>query len=188
MSKFSIILPCKPYTKRFLELNYGNPVDFTKDKTLYPQFRKKLQRQNNRYEQRYQNCNFSRYTDSIEVKITRDDFYRNGWELSKTDLVNFNRDIESRTKIFMYVIVSTRMAFGMSLTDSISYFQDAYDFPEEIWPKESITKDCQRNLTITKNEVLNNISALIDKLSLEKLSVNGTISRNFKKAYEKAAI
>jgi hypothetical protein len=80
------------------------------------------------------------------------------------------------------------MAFGMSLTDSISYFQDAYDFPEEIWPKESITKDCQRNLTITKNEVLNNISALIDKLSLEKLSVNGTISRNFKKAYEKAAI
>jgi hypothetical protein len=88
----------------------------------------------------------------------------------------------------MYVIVSTRMAFGMSLTDSISYFQDAYDFPEDIWPKESIMKDCQRNLTVTKNEILNNISTLIDKLSLAKLSVNGTISQQFKKTYEKAAI
>ncbi|MDD3194388.1 MAG: hypothetical protein PHU68_01130 [Paludibacter sp.] len=186
MSKFSIIIPCKTYSKRFLELNYGNPVDFTKDKTIYPEFRKKLQRQNNRYEKRYQDCSFSRYIDSIEVKITRDDFYRFGWELTKTDLVSFNREIESRAKIFMYVIVSTRMAFGMSMTDSIAYFQDAYDFPEDIWAKESIVKDCQRNLSVTKNEILNNISSLIDKLSLAKLSVNETISHNFRKSYEKA--
>jgi hypothetical protein len=85
-------------------------------------------------------------------------------------------------------MISTRMAFGMSLTDSISYFQDAYDFPEQVWAQGSIVKDCQRNLTVTKNDILNNISSLIDKISLEKLSANGTISQNFKKTYEKAAI
>lgn len=188
MSKFSIKIACKPYSKRFLELNYGNPVDFTKDKTIYPDFRKKLARRNTRYDLRYDACKMSRYSNEVEIKITRDDFYRYGWELTKTDAVNFNREIESRAKIFMYVIVSARIAFGMSLTDSVSFFQDAYDFPEDVWPKESIIKDCQRNLTVTKNEILNNISRMIDELSLAKLSVNGTISQNFKKAYEKASI
>ena len=184
MPKFSINIPCKPYVKRFLELNYGCPVDFTKDKTDNPDLRRKLERKNTRYDARLEGCWHIRYTDSVEVKITRDDFYRYGWELSKTDMVDFNRQMEARAKTFMYVIVSTRMSLGMSQTDSISYFQKTYNFPEMIWPAESINKDCQRNLTICKNEILNNISLLIDKISLAKLSGNGTISQQFKKAYE----
>jgi len=188
MSKFSINIPCKSYVKRFLELNYGSPVDFTKDKTVYPDLRKKLYRKNTRYDARLEGCKHTRYTDIVEVKITRDDFYRYGWELSKTDTVDFNRQIEARAKLFMYVIISGRMAIGTSLTDSINYFQTNYNFPEEVWPSESINKDCQRNLKISKNDILSNISKQIDKLSLVKLSVNGTISQQFKKNYETANI
>lgn len=190
MTKFSLILPCKPYVKRFLELNYGSPVDFTKEKTLYPDFRNKLKREvgSARYDKRYEKLKLCRYTRDVEIKITRDDFYRYGWELNMTDIVDFNRQIESRAKLFMYVIVSGRMSIGVSLTDSIAYFQDTYDFPEEVWPCESINKDCQRNLTVTKNEILNNISRQIDKLSLVKLSANGTISQQFKKNHETANI
>ena len=184
MAKFSINIPCKAYVKRFLELNYGMPVDFTKDKTLYPEFRKRLEKKNTRYDNRYEGCKFARYTDSVNIKISQDDFYRFGWELSKTDIIDFNRQMEARAKTFMYVIVSNRLAINMNLTDAISYFQDTFNFPEEVWPSESINKDCQRNLTVTKNEILNNISKQIDKISLVKLSGNGTISQQFKKAYE----
>lgn len=190
MMKFSLNLPCKPYVKRFLELNYGSPVDFTKEKSLYPDFRNKLKRQvgSTRYDKRYERLKLCRYTECAEIKITRDDFYRHGWEMNLTDIVDFNRQIEARTKLFMYVIISGRMAIGTSLTDSINYFQTNYNFPEEVWPSESINKDCQRNLKISKNEILINISKQIDKLSLVKLSVNGTISQQFKKNYETANI
>jgi hypothetical protein len=184
--KFSLKIPCKPYVKRFLELNFGAPVDFTKDKSLYPDFRRKLNKdtQSSRYDKRYEQCAFTRYKEVVEVKITRDDFYRYGWELTITDMVDFNRQIEARAKLFMYVIVSTRMAFGVSQVDSIAYFQNQFGFGEDIWPAESINKDCQRNLTVQKNEILENISQLIDKISLAKLSACGTISQQLKKMYE----
>jgi len=190
MSKFSIKIPCKPYVKRFLELNYGSPVDFTKDKTLYSDFRRKMNKktQCRRYDKRYDSLKLTRYSEEVEVKITKDDFYRFGWELSTTDIVDFNRSIEARAKLFMYVIVSSRMSFGMSQIDSILYFQRKFDFPEEVWSTDSINKDCQRNLTIQKNEVLDNISELIDKICLAKLSHTGTISQYYKKQYETAVI
>lgn len=184
MANFTVVFPCKPYVKRFLEQNYGCPVDFTKDKILYPDFRSKLEKKNFRYEKRYDSLKFTRYTQAVEIRITRDDFYRSGWELSKTDIVNFNRSIENRVKILMYNVVSSQMAFGISQTDSISYFQENYDFPEEVWSKESINKDCQRNLSISKNEIQNNLSKLIDKILLEKLSSTGIISQPYKKRYE----
>jgi len=188
MSKFSINLPCKPYVRRFLELNYGSPVDFTKDKTLYIEFRNKLERNLKHNDVYYGKLKMCRYTSTVEIKITESDFYRYGWELSKTEMVNFNTVIESRVKIFMYIIVSTRLSFGKSLTDCVSYFQDKYGFPEEVWPKESIIKDCNRNLTVTKNDIVDNISSLIDKITIAKLSEKKTISHKCKKVYEATTI
>jgi len=184
MSKFTINIPCKPYVKRFLELNYGSPVDFTKDKTLYIEFRNKLMRPSTRYNNCYDKLKFDRYSETVSIKITESDFYQYGWDLSITDMVNFNVIIESRAKTFMYIIVGTRLSFGQYMTDCIGYFQQKYDFPETVWPKESMIKDCQRNLNITKNEIVNNISEMIDKITIVKLSEKRTISHKLKKEHE----
>lgn len=172
-AKFNINIPCKSYTKRYLELNYGEPVDFTRDNTIYPSFRDKLKRQSTRHDNAY--SMLAKYNTTVDVKITEDDFYTYGWELTPTEIVRFNKDIEGRAKLFMYLIVSTRISFGMNVTDAVRYFQERFGFSEEIWPVESIVKDCQRNLTVHKNEVIDNVSDLIDKIIIEKLSVYGTI-------------
>ena len=192
MGKFLVKIPCKPYVKRFLEINFGDPehlnsrkaVDISKDKALYAEFRSKLEKKSYRHELLFNTYAFKRYSDEIDIKISQDDFYRYGWELSKTDIVYLNQVFEGRAKILMYTIVGARVALGISLTDSIDYFQDKFLFPEDIWPKESIYKDCQRNLDIEKNSISQNISELIDKITLETLSRNRTILRKAKFIYE----
>lgn len=186
--KFSITIPCKPYVKRYLEVTYGTPVDFTKDKSLYPVFRKKLEKPSNKRNSTYKACRLDKYTETVECKILQTDFYEFGWELTITDIISFNKEMEGRAKMFMYLIISSRISFGMAQTDAIRYFQERFDFPEEIWPAESINKDCQRNLTVSKNEIIENISELIDKIITGKLSEKRTICPKLKKAYETANI
>lgn len=186
--KFNVNIPCKPYTKRFLELNFGDPVDFTKDNSLYPLFRKKLEKKSYKRDKHYMRMQSVRYQSNVDVKITRDDFYKYGWELSMTDIVAFNREIEGRAKLFMYLFVSTRISFGMSLVDAVKFFQEKFEFPETIWPTESIVKDCQRNLTVHKNEIIENVSELIDKIIAGKLSEKRTMCPNTKNEYENTSI
>lgn len=179
-SKFSITIPCKPYTKRFLEYNYGIPVDFTRDQTLYPNFREKLKRKSTRHDNAYTSLSLDKYCAKVEVKINEDDFYNHGWELTITEIVRFNREIEGRAKLFMYLIVSARISFGMNVIDAVKDFQDKFGFTEEIWPTDSIVRDCRRNMTVHKNEMIDNVSELIDKIIVEKLSEKGTIFHNTK--------
>jgi transposase-like protein len=185
---FSLTIQCKPYVKRFLELNYGTPVNFIKDTSIYPLLRKKLERKSTRYDKKFSGYKQNRYTSVVEIKITRDDFYRYGWELSLTDEVNFNREMEGRAKLFMYTIISTRIIFGMNLTDAIRYFQNRFEFPETVWPAETIEKDCKRNLTVQKNECIEYVSQIIDKITMVKLSEKGTMSHIARKTYENTTI
>jgi hypothetical protein len=168
MEKFKVTIPCKPYVKQFIELNFGSPADISKDRDLYDVFRSKLKKKSFRHEKVY--STFGKYSENIDIKISRDDFYRYGWELSRTDVVSFNRIMEGRVKILMYSIVGSHLASGMALTESIEYFQDNFSFPETVWPKEAIYKDCQRNLRVKKNELKSDISKIIDKICLAKLS------------------
>ncbi|MDH6355456.1 hypothetical protein M2132_001799 [Dysgonomonas sp. PH5-45] len=193
MGKFLVKFPCKPYVRRFLEINYGDidnlnnnkSVDISKDKALYSEFQQKLKLNKSlRYDIRYSNLALDRYSEEINIKISQDDFYRYGWELSKTDIVYLNSLFESRCKLLMYTVVGSHVAIGLTLSSSIDYFQDKYLFPEDVWPKESIYKDCQRNLDLTKNFISHNISEFIDKIMLVKLSANRTISHKARKVYE----
>lgn len=173
MSKFIINIPCKPYVKRYLELKFGTTggktIDIS-DKALYTELRSKLKKKSYRHEKTYNKLVLKRYSDEIAVTISQDDFYRYGWELSKTDIVHLNRIFEGRAKLLMYSFVGIHCATGISLSESIELFQEKYGFTEDIWPKESIYKDCQRNLDIEKNYIIKNISGLIDKITLAKLS------------------
>jgi hypothetical protein len=167
-------------------MNYGNPAELHKVPHMYGILRKMLGKPSFRHDKKYRN--FTKYSESVAVRILEDDFYRYGWELSHTDTVTFNRLLESGIKAMVYVIVGTQVSMGVALSDAIDYFQLKFGFDENIWKKESIYKDCQRNLKIEKNSILKNLSDSIDKIYLDKLSRNKTISLNAKNRYENGSI
>ncbi|MDR2086526.1 MAG: hypothetical protein LBP72_05065 [Dysgonamonadaceae bacterium] len=159
MERFRLKFPCKPYIRRYLEITFGNPAELSKDKVLYDVFRLKLRKKSYRYD-RGQYRTLSKYTDSIDIKIGRDDFYRYGWELSRTDIVAFNILLEGRVKLLLYKTISLYRAFNYPLTKSIAIFQQKYGFTEEDWPAESVRRECRRNLKIHGDDM----GCLIDEM------------------------
>ena len=163
MEKFQVNIVCKPYVRRFIELNYGSPAELSKDRDLYAYFRSKLHKKTFKNDKRYSST-LQKYSAEIAIKINRDDFYRYGWDLSATDMIAFNLMLERKTKDFLYNKVGIQIAFGSSLSESISSFQKKYGFTEDVWAKESIYKDCQRNLGINKVEIREYLSKMMGKL------------------------
>lgn len=178
-----VILPVKPYVKRFLELNFGYEdvngdilVQLKADKKLYNHFRRCLKKPCFRYDKARCSEISNYYNETVEIVITEDDFYRYGWELSKTDIVAFGKEIESNVKFFMKNMVSFYSSH-MDLAKAIKLFQDKYGFTEDIWQYDSIIKDFQRNGLKIKIEFSSEITEKIEKIVLVNLSEKRTISQ-----------
>ncbi|MDR2691924.1 MAG: hypothetical protein LBB73_06455 [Dysgonamonadaceae bacterium] len=78
-----------------------------------------------------------RYGAETDIKISRNDFYRHGWELSATDISAFNNIMAGRAKILLYKTVGLYRAFNYRLTECIDI---NYGFSEDVRPQESIRK------------------------------------------------
>jgi hypothetical protein len=165
MERFRLKFPCKPYIRRYLEITFGNPAELSKDKVLYDVFRLKLRKKSYRYDHgKY--STLSKYTSEIDIKISRDDFYRHGWELSRTDIVALNIILEGRVKLLLFKSIRLYRAFNYPLTESIARFHQKYGFTENDWPIESIRKECLRNLKIHKDDIDRLIAEMVKKFEL----------------------
>ena len=133
----------KPYVKRFLENNYGNPVDFHKHPRENELFRRMLRKPCHDNEHKYRN-ELNKQMSTVEIKISDHDFYRYGWELSKTDIISFGKYFEKNAKWLMHTVVSTYVAFGTPIYIAIANFQTRFQMEEEYWSYESIQKDFYR--------------------------------------------
>jgi hypothetical protein len=171
----TITIPCKPYVKHFIVINYGDPADLTKCRDLYQDLRKRLSKKALRWQSR--KINLSIYSQKIEIIISEDDFYRFGWEMSDTDIRGFNRDIEGRAKFFMRYVISTYEAI-MNQKQAIRLFQDRFGYTEDIWSFDSIKKDYFRNHNSEKIRIVDYITAELERKTLEQLSELGTISNS----------
>ncbi|MFZ4401473.1 MAG: hypothetical protein ACOYO1_15665 [Bacteroidales bacterium] len=180
--QYTVTLPVKPYVKRFLEINYGDPVDLTTDKKLYNYFRRCLIKPCNTYDKTRCIKYSMFYTENVNIIISEDDFYRFGWELSKTDIVGFGREIESNAKFFMKNIVSFYSSH-MELSKAIKLFQFKFGFTEDIWQYDSIVKDFQRNGLKLKIEFSTEITEKIEKIILLNLSEKRTVSTKMVNEY-----
>lgn len=179
----TVDLPCKPYVKRFIEQNFGSPADFSRDGELYEYFRSKLVRNSIRQDRLYSKYNLDKYSESIKVIVTSDDFYRFGWEMSTTDTVRLNKKLECRVKLLAHMVISSQMVSGRGLTSSVDYFQMNFGFTEDVWKKESIIKECQRNMSMDKQAFPKNMAASLQRTVLDKLSVVDVVSKKGKKKY-----
>ena len=177
---FNIPVSVKPYVKRFLENNYGNPVDFRKHPREFEMFKRMLKKPNRRWDYHYKEKSGNKY-DTIEVIITEVDFYRYGWTLSPTDVVSFGKYFEKNAKYLMRTVVALYVNFGTPIDKAIAIFQEKFKMEEEFWAFESIKKDFYR-IRIIENMDISSIAYenMINILSIN-MRGNGILTESFVK-------
>lgn len=179
----TILIPVKPYVKRYLEINFGDPVDFSCHKFYQTQLRRMLKHPIHRFEKKYGD-KMTKYSTYVRAFITLDDIERYGCEITKPDIVRFNNLFTFHVKFLMRSMVGIRISMGTSPKEAILKFQDRYGFDENVWPYESIVKDYYRNGTAFRIEYEDEIYSKFERIFLENLSVkrdNFTTYEGFKK-------
>jgi hypothetical protein len=185
--KFVVTVPVKSYVKRFLENNYGNPVDFKNHPRENEMFKRMLKKPCIDEECKY-NDEIQKYCCFVEIQIADRDFYRHGWELSKTDIISFGKHFEYRAKMQMRNIVSSYVSFGAPVYIAIERFQTRFNFEEEYWPFDSIKKDFFR--FARNNEIDFNKYAFqhLEQLILINMASAGIVTENIVKNHKKRGV
>jgi hypothetical protein len=120
----------------------------------------------------------------VEVVISEHDFYRYGWELTKTNTIAFGRYYEERAKAMMRTYIGVNISLGVPINKSILKFQDRFVFDEEVWHYEAIKKDIYRNGKVELIDFNDEIFKKIEKIVLRNLYDLGTLSQQAIKGYE----
>ena len=180
--QFFISVPVKPYVKRFLHLNYGDPVFFHSDQNDYNFLRKCLADSRKREPKIPEYL--SPYKETVTILLSERDFYRYGWDMTYSNIVKFGIYFERKAKSFMRTIVGIYHSFGSPIQTSILKFQENFYFDEGIWPMESIKKDFYRNGIIQNIDFEQEVEKKIEKIVLTNLSFFGTLSESFIKDHE----
>lgn len=172
---FTVTIKCKPYVRQYLVQNFGDPVNLSADQSLETFFRSLLSKPDRDAEKKYTGLfkpDNTAYSCTAEVIISQRDFYRHGWELTRTNTVKFGVHVENRVKAQMRNWVTLCMLFDPSghttQKHAILRFQDAFGFSEETWPYESIKKDFYRhaveNFNKLRQELIPTHQVIIDMI------------------------
>lgn len=172
--RFFVWLPCKTYVKAWLVRNYSasdrkwpDGVNLSGNHILFTALKDKLRKPSNRYDKRME-VN-SKYTERVPLEISEDVFYRNGWELTPTDINDINQRIEALIKMELRIFLEVHVMLMGNITKSIQAFYAYSGFSEATWPEESIRRyyyrNCRRNPS--KNNV---ISEQISKIIMVNMS------------------
>ena len=181
--KFTVSIPVKPYVKRFLEINYGTPVDFTQNTQGNKFFQSLLRKPNTCDDKKYPDT-ICTYTEVVEILISEHDFYRYGWELTKTNTVAFGKYFEDKAKAMMRSIIGVNIGLGIPINKSIERFQKRFRFDEDVWHYEAIKKDFYRHGQIELVDFEDEIFIKIEKIIVRNLYDLGTVSKQLIKQYE----
>ena len=183
--KFIVTVSVKPYIKKFIENNCGEPADIKMLPAIHTYMVTLLCKPSKRFERRINN---NLYSDQVDIAISEDEFNRYGWELTKTDTVKFNQRIEGLIKISSRLFISNNKKLGVPVARSIKEFQCLFDFSEDDFPYETIKKDFVRHgpKIENKTKILMDFKQELQIIFLEHLSDLGTISPLFKKEKCKA--
>lgn len=189
--RFVIWVQVKPYVKKYLLQNYRvedtdwpELVNVSRDKELKVFVTSRLEKPCHRRDKQNESAN-SKRTALLAVEITEDRFYRNGWSLSPSDECAFDKAVSIRCETMLMVLLSGFYMFTGNLMESIRRFYAITGFTDDDWPIDSIRKKWQRDATVLKITLNDEIIQKNTSLLLDKLSKNGTISQSAKEEYEK---
>jgi hypothetical protein len=168
---FTIGIILKPYVKRYLINNFGDPVNLychkgNKLKKLMTDY---LERKDKTHDKRinYDDCNETRFV------ISKCDFYRYGWEMSKSNMLKFNSNVEAELKFICRMWIMNDRALGVPLKKSIEDFQLNFGFSDQEFSYDTIRKDYQRNCEFPDFRNTQRIKE-IRNLFLQQVSLAGT--------------
>jgi hypothetical protein len=182
--RFNVTVPVKPYVKKFLINNYGDPVKFIGHPRENEMFSRMLKRPYNCKDYMYKN-EFFLHTENVFVSISEFDFYHYGWEISRSDIISFGKYFEQHAKWLMRTVIGTYISFGTPLNLAIFKFQNNFSLEEEFWPFESIKKDFDRlkvqNKASSTEFAFNHLERLI-LLNMSKIGITTVHQLN---SYEK---
>jgi hypothetical protein len=170
----------KPYVKRYLINNCGNPADLSKLPKVQSLFKRLLRKPLFRFE----SLKIPDHACYVSIQISNDTFSRYGWEMTRTGMMQFNSEIEAMIKFIMRTYITHRAALGYTVAKCVRDFQTWFDMPEDVWSWDAIYKDLYRHTDITKDReiesFLKQMDKKLNKLFVENLSALGTISKQYK--------
>ena len=170
MEIYTIKVAVKPYVKAYLENNFGTPIDFRKDSELTGIVNLMLRAGSAHLD----NIVSAKFAETVEIRISKDTFFRHGFTLTKTDTIRFNSFLEKRLKYYARLYISYHNSLGFSITKCIRDFQDTFGFSEDVWSYDSIKKDFDRHGAPVGKNIIMNFQAELSKVFMEKLSELGT--------------
>ncbi len=173
---FTIEIPVKSYIKAYIENNCGSPADLSQLPEVNDLFTGCL-KQPRFHRDKQTKCN---YSDVIEIIISEDHFYRYGWQLSKTDVVKFNRKCEAFIKFNARQFIVANHSLGLPVSMCIREYINEYNFTEDSLPYETIKKDFDRHGKKLPVKFIRNYRQELKTILLGNLASIGTISKSFK--------
>lgn len=190
--RVAVWLPCKAYVKSYLLNNFNRPdedwpeiVNLSNDRVLHDALLSRLTRKTERYDKRIKGSSFN---SRVAIEITRDEFYRNGWALTQTELMKYNALLESRVKSLLHTYVSILRVTGMSYADCIRRFRSKTHISELEWDTDSIRKELYRNSIKIDQSIMDDFLHKIEQKVWCVLQQNGTITEQGKNSYEEIDI
>lgn len=181
--RFTVSVPVKPYVKRFIELNYGNPADFTSNIAINRFFISLLHKPTTAPETICPDDEYL-YFASVDITISEDYFYRYGWEMSKKNIIAFGRHFEERAKHLMRNYIGIYHAIGLPLNTGINKFRDRFGFDEDSWTYEAVKKDFYRHGILQDLDFDDEIFRKIEYIVLVNLYDLGTVTKKTLNDYE----
>lgn len=173
---YVVNLSVTPHVKRYIENQCGFPVNIKLLPNLEKIFIKSLQKPDYRNEN---NINLNKYCEKTEIQIPADVFYRYGWEISRTDTIYFNLQVDKLIKFYSRSYISVQKQFGISVAQAIRDFQDKFDLPEDVLKYDTIKKDYDRHGSCFDGKIFIDIQSKIHNIFMAHLSDLGTIAPNF---------
>lgn len=189
--RYVVAIHVPPFVKNYLLTNFGvvdpewiSLVNLSSDKYLCNLFRGMLIRKDFQFDRRIESQKGSFRSELVNVEITRADFYRYGWALSRTDEVRFSIVLESRCKTILLTYLSSAYMVNQNLAECIRKFYQLFGYDEDTWPVDSIRKIWIRDKSIDKTKLKAGLQQKINEIIILQLSQNGTIAEQGKLAYE----
>lgn len=189
---YSIKIACARYVQRYLMRNFGTPlhghpylIDIRRDQELRHFVAASIEKPCHRHDKYLSTLLNRKRNTIIEIRISKDQFERCGWQLSKTDELRFNSIIENRCKKDLITFLTLQYSIGETLDTAIDEFYHEYGYSDSSWPRASIQKIWYRkyqksDLISLKNEihsffkekVMEIMSATKDNISLNNIQEN----------------
>ena len=140
----TLTVPVKPYIAAYLRREFGDPVNFSRQRGINQFFCALMDRNYRRYDKK---LSTAAYSSEVTISISRDIMLRHGFSLSTTSVIAFNSLLEFIIKNRVRDVVRTRKVdAGMKVAPAIRQLQIDFGFDEDTFPYETIKKDLQRTL------------------------------------------